>query len=163
LIFDPTGADEDVDMPEIGEVDDADVSELLSNKIDVKVEPEKSKHSSSIKKRKTSTLKSDDQKLSKKAMNICAVPGCKSRFLLTVGVKLSSFQVPQPTDPKYNKVWLKWLHALGFSSSEEGSKTCSNWARICELHFSEDCFVKDWEHQVLGKKPRAGKRLLPGR
>jgi hypothetical protein len=144
-------------MAEIGEVDHADVNELLSKKIAIKFEPEKRK-SSSIKKRKTSTLKSHDQKLSKKAMNICAVPGCKSRFLLTVGVKLSSFQVPQPTDLKYDLA-----EALGFSSSEEESKTCSNWARICELHFSEDCFVKDWEHQVLGKKPRAGKRLLPGR
>ena len=94
---------------------------------------------------------------------MCAVPGCKSKFLWTIGVNLSSFGVPQPTDPKFKNVWLKWLHALGISSSEEESRTCSRWARICELHFSEDCFVKDWEHAVLGKKARSYKRLVPGR
>ena len=94
---------------------------------------------------------------------MCAVPGCKSKFLWTIGVNLSSFGVPQPTDPKFKNVWLKWLHALGISSSEEESRTCSRWARICELHFTEYFFVKDWEHAVLGKKARSYKRLVPGR
>ncbi len=79
------GGDEDADMPEIGDGDV--VSELLTSNVDVRVEAEKSKRP---KKRKRQP---DSPKLSKKVMAICAVPGCKSRFLLSVGVKLSSFQV----------------------------------------------------------------------
>ena len=81
-----SGGDEDADMPEIedGEI----VTELLTSTVVIKAEPEKSKRPQ--KRLKRSNL----PKLGKKPhLTICAVPGCKSKLLLSMGVKLATFQV----------------------------------------------------------------------
>ena len=90
--------------------------------------------------------------------NICYVNHCRSRLLQKIFVRLSYFKIPNPSqlnskersDSKDSHE--KWKENLQI-------KQCLTIKslRICELHFTADCFIRDLEAELTGRPIR--KRL----
>ena len=81
--------------------------------------------------------------------NICFVNHCRSRLLQKLSVRLSYFKIP-----KHNvraKEHEKWKENLKIKQN------VVTLLRICELHFSPDCFLRDLEAELTGRPVR--KRL----
>lgn len=87
--------------------------------------------------------------------NICFVTHCRSRFLQKLFVRLSYFKIPNQVNPEKTNspqnIHEKWKENLKINHNVSKS------LRICELHFSEDCFLRDLEAELTGRPIR--KRL----
>ena len=66
---------------------------------------------------------------------------CRSKYLQKLSVKLSYFKINE-----------KWIEILNLFQT-------SQWLRICELHFDQNCFIRDLEAELTGRPLR--KRLKP--
>ena len=90
--------------------------------------------------------------------NICYVNHCRSRLLQKIFVRLSYFKIPNPSQhnskekPDSKDSHEKWKENLQI-------KQCLTIKslRICELHFTADCFIRDLEAELTGRPIR--KRL----
>ena len=90
--------------------------------------------------------------------NICYVNHCRSRLLQKIFVRLSYFKIPNPSQlnskekPESKDLHEKWKENLQI-------KQCLTIKslRICELHFTADCFIRDLEAELTGRPIR--KRL----
>ena len=68
-------------------------------------------------------------------------------------VRISYFQFPSETKESTRKIYLKWREKIQVNS-------ISCWGKVCELHFKQDCFLRDLEAELTGRPIR--KRLKDG-
>ena len=84
--------------------------------------------------------------------NICYVCHCRSRFLQKLSVRLSYFKIPNQVNPTESNstptIHEKWKENLNIKHNVSKS------LRICELHFSDDCFLRDLEAELTGRPIR---------
>ena len=73
---------------------------------------------------------------------------------LTTSLALSFFKIPRCADPQSQDIHDKWKESLGVQHRDQ-----VHWLRICELHFVQDCFMRDLESELMGRPLR--KRLKP--
>ena len=65
-------------------------------------------------------------------------------------VRISYFQFPSAKKESTKKFYLKWQENIQVSN-------ISCWGKVCEIHFEQDCFLRDLEHELTGRPIR--KRL----
>ena len=68
-------------------------------------------------------------------------------------VRISYFQFPSETKESTRQIYLKWREKIQVNS-------ISCWGKVCELHFKQDCFLRDLEAELTGRPIR--KRLKDG-
>ncbi|XP_018366187.1 PREDICTED: THAP domain-containing protein 1-like [Trachymyrmex cornetzi] len=81
----------------------------------------------------------------------CNVNGCGNYLAKTkkIGGKIKYFSFPK--DPVLSN---KWHQACG-------KKNISKYSRICSKHFSDACFTKNLQQQLLGYSPSKTRKLRP--
>lgn len=72
----------------------------------------------------------------------CYVETCRNYYEKTRGSKDIIYHM-LPGDPV---LALKWIHACG-----KKKQTLPYYARVCSDHFSEKCYQRDLQHELLGK------------
>ena len=77
--------------------------------------------------------------------NICFVAECRSKYLQKLSVPLSFFKIPKIES--FPEIHQNWKTNLGLTRKV-------SWLRICELHFTEDCFLRDLEAELTGRPIR---------
>jgi hypothetical protein len=82
---------------------------------------------------------------------ICSVQDCRSKYLQKMSVRLSYFRIPRPNET--TQMHELWKARMGISRSV-------SWLRVCELHFSKNCFIRDLEAELTGRPVR--KRIRDG-
>ena len=68
-------------------------------------------------------------------------------------VRISYFQFPSEKKESTRQIYLKWREKIQVNS-------ISCWGKVCELHFKQDCFLRDLEAELTGRPIR--KRLKDG-
>jgi hypothetical protein len=93
--------------------------------------------------------------------NICYVNHCRSRLLQKIFVRLSYFKIPNPSQHNSKeKTDLKDSHEKWKENLQIKQCLTIKSLRICELHFTADCFIRDLEAELTGRPIR--KRLKEG-
>lgn len=72
----------------------------------------------------------------------CYVETCRNYYEKTRGSKGIIYHM-LPGDPL---LALKWIRACG-----KKKETLPYYARVCSDHFSEKCYQRDLQHELLGK------------
>ena len=77
--------------------------------------------------------------------SICFVQDCRSKWLQKLSVPLSFFKIPKVEN--FPDIHAQWKENLNITRQV-------SWLRICELHFSPDCFIRDLEAELTGRPIR---------
>ena len=77
--------------------------------------------------------------------SICFVQDCRSKWLQKLSVPLSFFKIPKIEN--FPDIHAQWKENLNITRQV-------SWLRICELHFSPDCFIRDLEAELTGRPIR---------
>ncbi len=70
------------------------------------------------------------------------------------GYRKSYFKIPDPTKhPEKTELAARWLHNIRTSWTVK-TFTFGDYKKVCEDHFSPDCFEENFQAKLLGYKPR---------